>query len=148
MILSSIKLDAKQLVSASNGKLNIGSGLKLYKLSSGKLEIKNSKFAMRGVLVPQTDLQTSKISAILPISTEMQRVYSSLRIEIGQESEVYISEYAELYLHNPFISKNIDDLFEIYKKISYEISEFDFDLFLKELDDKKIDSFESLYNMY
>jgi hypothetical protein len=103
---------------------------------------------MRGVLVPQTDLQTSKISAILPISTEMQRVYSSLRIEIGQVSEVDISEYAELYLHNPFISKNIDNLFEIYKKISYEISEFDFDLFLKELDDRKIDSFESLYNMY
>lgn len=148
MILSSIKLDAKQLVSTSNGKLNIGSGLKLHKLSSGKLAIKKSKSIISGVLVPQTNLQVGKFSAILPISTEMQRIYSSLRIEIGQASEVYISEYAELYLHNPFISKNIDNLFEIYNKISYEISEFDFDLFLKELDDRKIDSFESLYNMY
>ena len=148
MVLSSIKLKVKQMISCSSAVLEIKSGLKLNKLSSGKLKIQDSRFTFRGILVPQTELQVSKFTGKLPISTEMQRSLSRLDIEIGQAYEVEVEEYRELYLHNAFISENIENLFEIYLRISYDVSEFQFDLFLKDIDSKKVDSFEKLYEMF
>lgn len=148
MILSSIKIKVKQLISCSFAAIEIKSGLNLNKFSSGKLKISDSRFVFKGILVPQTELQVSKITGKLPISTEMQQTLSRLNIEIGQSYEIEINEYRELYLHNSFISENIDNLFEIYVRISYEVSEFQFDLFLKNIDSEKVDSFEKLYEMF
>ena len=148
MVLSSIRIKVKQLISFSFAALEIKSGSNLNKLSTGKLKISDSKFGFRGILTPQTEMQVSKFSGILPISTEMQTTLSKLVIDIGQANEIEINEYRELYLHNSFISENIENLFEIYLRISYEVSEFQFDLFLKDIDSKKINSFEKLYEMF
>ena len=148
MVLSSLKIKVKQMISFSYALLEIKSGLNLKKISTGGLKIQDSRFTFKGILVPQTELQVSKITGKLPMSTEMQQSLSRLDIEIGQTYEVETEEYRELYLHNSFISENIDNLFEIYTRISYEVSEFQFDLFLKDIDSKKVDTFEKLYEMF
>lgn len=150
MKLFSVNIPIKQEICISKPSIKIDSGMKTNKLSKFYIPVKEKKYTYLKKVKVNSTLEVSKFRSLLKIKTDI--LISLIRASLNIEQLIVpeLEEFRDMYLHNYFIYENIDKLFDIYKSLNDEeyLSDMDFELFLRNIDEHKITTFKSLVDIF